>query len=367
VTTPAYRADGAAVTRETFYAFACDPCRSVVVEACAGAGKTWMLVSRILRALLDGAQPQEILAITFTRKAAGEMRDRLDSWLRAFSAPMADGATRAEELRARGVPQHQLDAMGEALATLQRRLLDGGRSVEIRTFHAWFAQLLRAAPLELLDELGLSPDAELVLELDEHMAELMRRFHAALLRDEALRADHETLVRQRGRTQARKWFDAVLARRIEIQLADRAGVLERSVAPAVPPGAPSPVEQIRSAAWRDALQRTAQALQSGGKRARDAAAGLGAAIAADDDQDCFETAWEALFTDTGSPRKPLDLAELARRDRGACGLAERTRCACRADPPARSTPRAPAHDAPGARAVARVRGLQAGACADRHE
>lgn len=75
--TAAYRVDGVEVDDTTFYAVACDPQRSVVVEACAGAGKTWMLVSRILRALLDGVDPEQILAITFTRKAAGEMQGRL--------------------------------------------------------------------------------------------------------------------------------------------------------------------------------------------------------------------------------------------------------------------------------------------------
>ena len=74
----AYEVNGQPVGREAFYAIACDPRRSVAVEACAGAGKTWMLVSRIVRALLDGAEPHEILAITFTKKAAGEMRQRLD-------------------------------------------------------------------------------------------------------------------------------------------------------------------------------------------------------------------------------------------------------------------------------------------------
>src|SRR6478609_11786903 len=82
---PAYRIDGRSVTSSAFYAAACDPRRSVSVEACAGAGKTWMLVSRVLRALIEGAEPHGILAITFTRKAAGEMRQRLQEWVTEFA------------------------------------------------------------------------------------------------------------------------------------------------------------------------------------------------------------------------------------------------------------------------------------------
>ena len=66
----AYEHNGLPVTAGRFYAIACDPARSVAVEACAGAGKTWMLVSRILRALVEGATGKEILAITFTRTSA---------------------------------------------------------------------------------------------------------------------------------------------------------------------------------------------------------------------------------------------------------------------------------------------------------
>ena len=87
---PALRVDDRRVDPQAFYAAACDPARSCVVEACAGSGKTWMLVSRMLRALLDGTPPHEILAITFTRAAAGEMRERLDQWLADFARHPVD-------------------------------------------------------------------------------------------------------------------------------------------------------------------------------------------------------------------------------------------------------------------------------------
>ncbi len=60
---------------------ALEPSRSVVVEACAGSGKTWLLASRIVRLLLSGIAPGEILAITFTRKAAREIEERVVDWL----------------------------------------------------------------------------------------------------------------------------------------------------------------------------------------------------------------------------------------------------------------------------------------------
>jgi ATP-dependent helicase/nuclease subunit A len=92
------------VTREAFYAVACDPRRSVAVEACAGAGKTWMLVSRILRALLEEGRlraardPRHHLH----RKAAGEMRERLRPLARGFRRALEPEAL-AAELVMRGV------------------------------------------------------------------------------------------------------------------------------------------------------------------------------------------------------------------------------------------------------------------------
>ncbi len=320
---PAYRADGREVSREAFYALACDPRRSVVVEACAGAGKTWMLVSRIVRALLDGAQPQEILAITFTKKAAGEMRERLDGWLREFASPCTSDAKRLDELVARGVPPAEAPAWVEALAGLQRRVLDGGRVVEVRTFHAWFAQLLRAAPYELLDEIGLDPDGELLQDLADHRHEVMRRFHAALLREPERRADHAAQIAARGRSQVDKWFDAVLARRVELELADRAGVLENGVAPVVAEGAPPPRAEVAKAAWRDDLARLADALVRGGAKAAKQGEQLVRALATGDADLLYVGVREALFTQKNEPRKLGDIDGLADAQRALEALEQR--------------------------------------------
>ncbi|MBC7547314.1 MAG: UvrD-helicase domain-containing protein, partial [Polaromonas sp.] len=231
--TAAYQRNGQPITAEAFYAIACDPRRSVAVEACAGAGKTWMLVSRIVRALLESPagelRPQEVLAITFTKKAAGEMRERLDEWLKKFAH--ADDHTLRQELVIRGVLGGAHHDNPSVLRNLYRSVLATGRSVQIRTFHSWFAALLRSAPVAVLQRLNLPVNYTLLEDDAPARAMVWRRFYTVLLADASLKADYEAVVLAHGRFQTDKALGAALDKRVEFAMADALGVVDASVMP----------------------------------------------------------------------------------------------------------------------------------------
>ncbi len=132
---------------------ATDPATSFSVLASAGTGKTWQLVARLTRLLLAGAEPDSILAITFTRKAAGEMQQRLGERLEALLE--ADDTTLANMLAEIGEPPEP------ATCERARRLLEAWmrseHSLRTTTFHSFCQELLQRFPLEA----GLPPAFEL--------------------------------------------------------------------------------------------------------------------------------------------------------------------------------------------------------------
>jgi ATP-dependent helicase/nuclease subunit A len=300
----AYEHNGRRVPRAAFYAIACDPRRSVAVEACAGAGKTWMLVSRIVRALLDGCAPHEILAITFTKKAAGEMRERLHEWLADFAAMPLDRLR--TELSLRGLPDAALadGQLAQRLQALQQAVLTAGRPVQIRTFHGWFAALLRTAPMALLEQLGLPAQYQLLEDDSQAVSRTWRPFYAAVLADETLRDDFHTAVASHGRSQTLKALEAALGRRIEFMLADARGAVESSVLswqaawPGADPGASSPAEALL--AHRSQLYAAASALGGAGPKTFVA---KGVELEKAVTEGNAEAARAALLTQKDEPRK----------------------------------------------------------------
>lgn len=141
----AYEANGEAVDAMRFTQIACNPARSVVVEACAGSGKTWLLVARMLRLLMAGTEPSELLAITFTRKAAQEMRERLLHLLHDL-ALQPETQVHALLLE-RGIDEHDLPRVLPLARSLYERVLSSPQNLSIDTFHSWFARLVQIAPL----------------------------------------------------------------------------------------------------------------------------------------------------------------------------------------------------------------------------
>ncbi|GMR15975.1 MAG: double-strand break repair helicase AddA [Gammaproteobacteria bacterium] len=124
------------------------------VQASAGSGKTYLLISRIVRLLLTGAEAGNILAITFTRKAANEMQTRLLERLYEL-------ATCNEANLKNILSELQLKPTAEILS-LSRRLyentLRSEAPVKTSTFHAFCQELLRRFPMEA----NISPGFDLL-------------------------------------------------------------------------------------------------------------------------------------------------------------------------------------------------------------
>lgn len=120
---------------------ALDPARSFIIQAPAGSGKTELLTQRVLTLLARVDEPEEVVAITFTKKAAAEMRQRV------FAA-----IVRAQDATPPPQPHAQTTwrLARAALARSQQlgwRLEDNPQRLRVNTIDALCAHIARQTPL----------------------------------------------------------------------------------------------------------------------------------------------------------------------------------------------------------------------------
>ena len=120
---------------------ALDPMRSFIVQAPAGSGKTELLTRRILTLLITVDEPEEILAITFTRKAASEMRQRVvDSLIKAVQGEEPEN-------------DYEKEGLDLALRVLERdsardwQLIRNPQRLNLRTIDSLSSQLAYRMPV----------------------------------------------------------------------------------------------------------------------------------------------------------------------------------------------------------------------------
>jgi len=119
---------------------ALDPETSFIVQAPAGSGKTGLLIQRVLVLLARVEAPEEIVAITFTRKAAAEMRERV---LQALAA--AESEQPPDDAHARTTWQLAKQVLARG-ATLGWQLRDSPQRLRIQTIDSFCAGLGRQLP-----------------------------------------------------------------------------------------------------------------------------------------------------------------------------------------------------------------------------
>jgi len=119
---------------------ALDPTRSFIVQAPAGSGKTELLIQRYLRLLARVGEPEEIVAITFTRKAAAEMRSRVLKALRE-----AEVGSEPRNAHQQCTRELALTALGQDRS---RRwvLKDNPARLRIQTIDSLCARVIRQMP-----------------------------------------------------------------------------------------------------------------------------------------------------------------------------------------------------------------------------
>lgn len=124
---------------------AANPESSAFVSANAGTGKTYILVNRVLRLMLAGAEPFRILCLTYTKAAAAEMENRLFETLSKWvTMPEAELSAALKKLIHNQPKAEDLESARRLFA----RAIETPGGMQVQTIHGFCEKLLQRFPLE---------------------------------------------------------------------------------------------------------------------------------------------------------------------------------------------------------------------------
>lgn len=152
---------------------ASDPLSSVWVTASAGTGKTKVLTDRVLRLMLSGATPDQILCLTFTKAGASVMTNRIREELAVWAT--CDDKKLDEKLTKLNGKKPD-DATTRRARQMFAEFLDAHGGLKIQTIHSFSQSLIRRFPIES----GIPPYFD-VMD-DQTAAEMLRESQADILR-----------------------------------------------------------------------------------------------------------------------------------------------------------------------------------------
>ncbi|MCE3247954.1 MAG: putative UvrD/REP helicase (addA), partial [Geminicoccaceae bacterium] len=197
---------------------------SIWVTASAGTGKTRVLADRVMRLLLAGIDPRQILCLTFTKAAAAEMVKRVEEDLSRFAMlPQAELAAELDALLGQAASTEERARARTLLAVV----LDLPAGLPIMTIHGFCQSLLKRFPLEA----GVVPHFD-VLD-PRSAADLLREAQAEVLADArgATRRGLELLAVLLGETTLAEGLATLREARLRLGalLAEHGGAVERLI------------------------------------------------------------------------------------------------------------------------------------------
>jgi ATP-dependent helicase/nuclease subunit A len=287
-------------------ALAADPRLSAWVSANAGSGKTYVLVNRVLRLLLDGVAPGRLLCITYTKAAAANMANRVFAALSAW-ATLPEAELDTVLTRLTGKPPSR-----ESLASARRlfaQALETPGGLKIETIHAFCTRVLQSAPFEA----NVPPRFEVADDLAQ--AEMLREARRELLRAVASSPEGEEAqaLDLLARQAAQDTFDAMMQETLRQRSlfndaegrARDAGEMREGIAAVLGIAPDLSAETVRRDFRRDlagmsGLAALIAALEAGSATRQGFAATLRALLAGADDGDPVSFCRKGFLTEAGS-------------------------------------------------------------------